>query len=97
MQNTVFWGGAPLREAAGECLVRHGVKLVAWGGWCVSPSAHFKLTANVMCGGLDSTEAGPLARSSLEENADPADWMYMRLVDYYQFNWCPMADDAQGW
>ncbi|TBU46726.1 male sterility protein-domain-containing protein [Dichomitus squalens] len=74
-QNTVFWGGAPLRDSAGDYLVRHGVKLVAWGG---------------------STEAGPLARSSLEENADPADWMYMRLVDYYEFNWYPMKGDPHG-
>ena len=34
-QNTVFWGGAALREDAGEYLVQHGVKLVAWGGSCV--------------------------------------------------------------
>ncbi|KAI1787647.1 male sterility protein-domain-containing protein [Ganoderma leucocontextum] len=74
-QNTVFWGGAALRENAGEHLVRHGVNLVAWGG---------------------STEAGPLARSSLEENGDPADWMYMRLVDYYEFKWYPMAGDVHG-
>ncbi len=44
----------------------------------------------------DSTEAGPLARSSLEVGADPADWMYMRLVDYYEFNWYPMKGDPHG-
>ncbi|KAI0757749.1 male sterility protein-domain-containing protein [Daedaleopsis nitida] len=74
-RNTVFWGGAPLRENAGKYLVQNGVRLVAWGG---------------------STEAGPLARSSLEEGADPADWMYMRLVDYYEFNWYPMKGDQHS-
>ncbi|KAI0752413.1 male sterility protein-domain-containing protein [Daedaleopsis nitida] len=74
-QNTVFWGGAPLREKAGDYLVQNGVQLVAWGG---------------------STEAGPLARSSLEKGADPTDWMYMRLVDYYEFNWCPIPGDPHS-
>ena len=44
---------------------------------------------------LYRTEAGPLARSSLEPNADPADWMYMRLVDCYQFNFIPMKGDSR--
>ncbi|KAM5536364.1 hypothetical protein V8D89_009962 [Ganoderma adspersum] len=71
-QNTVFWGGAPLREDAGE-------HLATW--------RQARRVGRV---------AGPLARSSLEEGADPGDWMYMRLVDYYQFNWYPMADDVHG-
>ena len=37
--------------------------------------------------------AGPLARSSYEVGADPMDWPYMRLVDYYEFNWYPMKGD----
>ncbi|KAI0321919.1 hypothetical protein OF83DRAFT_1080638 [Amylostereum chailletii] len=73
-QNTVFWGGAPLRHTAGDFLVKHGVRLVAWGGM---------------------TEAGPLARSSLEPNADLSDWAWMRLVDCYQFNFIPMKGDAR--
>ena len=32
-QNTVMWGGAPLRESAGDYLVQNGVRLIAWGGW----------------------------------------------------------------
>ncbi|PIL30035.1 transporter [Ganoderma sinense ZZ0214-1] len=75
-QNTVFWGGAPLREDAGGTLC--------------------SMASSLSLGAARATEAGPLARSSLEANADPADWMYMRLVDYYQSDWYQMEDDVHG-
>ncbi|RDX45075.1 hypothetical protein OH76DRAFT_1028834 [Lentinus brumalis] len=71
---------------------------VFWGGAPLRENAGHYLVQNgvrlVAWGG--STEAGPLARSSLEVGADPADWMYMRLVDYYEFNWYPMKGDPHG-
>ena len=91
-QNTVFWGGAPLRENAGNYLVKHGVRLVAWGGSYVAMLILWRARANCAASHL-STEAGPLARSSYEDGADPMDWQYMRLVDYYEFHWYPMKGD----